>query len=250
LNPSVTNGIFGKDPADLSDSEAAYLAGFFGRDRSDPSGVPNDNPIRTTVGAYPAAGLFDDEPEKTGGATAQGNGIFPMITSWMVKFYLLESMINLGVTVPEHTESSLLRSALQDQMDKVFEVGLGANSEVSSDATAWDDDYDWPIEYTDPSDFIDEVIEDFDAVSGANQRLNFVLKQAWFANFGNGYEMYNAFRRTGLPNDLQAPLQLPRQFALRLPYVQDELNLNSNTPTVVYDSPTDAVFWDVLKFQF
>jgi hypothetical protein len=168
----------------------------------------------------------------------------------MVKFYLLESMINLGVTVPEHTESSLLRSALQDQMDKVFEVGLGANSEVSSDATAWDDDYDWPIEYTDPSDFIDEVIEDFDAVSGANQRLNFVLKQAWFANFGNGYEMYNAFRRTGLPNDLQAPLQLPRQFALRLPYVQDELNLNSNTPTVVYDSPTDAVFWDVLKFQF
>ena len=90
----------------------------------------------------------------------------------------------------------------------------------------------------------------YDAASTDAGRLAVVLKQAWFMNFGNGFELYNTFRRTGLPNDLQTPLQPPRQFALRLPYAQDEINLNTNTPTVVFDSPANAVFWDVLKFQF
>ena len=82
------------------------------------------------------------------------------------------------------------------------------------------------------------------------QRLGYVLKQAWFANFGNGFEGYNSFRRTGLPADIQAPLQIPRQYALSFPYAQDEVNLNSNTPSKVYDSPSAAIFWDTLKFQF
>jgi hypothetical protein len=55
-----------------------------------------------------------------------------------------------------------------------------------------------------------------------------------------------------LPGDLQNPLQLPGNFALSLPYAQDELNLNgANVPVKVYDNPTSGpVFWDVLKFQF
>jgi hypothetical protein len=80
--------------------------------------------------------------------------------------------------------------------------------------------------------------------------MQYIMKQSWYANFGNGYEVYNGFRRTGFPADIQEPLELPRQFALRLPYTQDEINLNGNTPTVVYDSPANAVFWDVVKFQF
>jgi hypothetical protein len=81
--------------------------------------------------------------------------------------------------------------------------------------------------------------------------LAVALKQAWFCNNGNGLELYNTFRRTGLPADLQAPLQLPGNFALSFPYAQDELNLNPNTPSKTYDSPTSgAVFWDALKYQF
>jgi hypothetical protein len=103
------------------------------------------------------------------------------------------------------------------------------------------------LDYLETSDFIEEQVEGYE---NSTNQLNYLMKQAWFTNFGNGFEMYNAFRRTRLPNDLQEPLQLPRQFALRLPYVQSEINLNAQTPTIVYDNPSAAVFWDVEQFQF
>jgi hypothetical protein len=245
-NAGVIEDIF---QGDYDADAEEYLAGFFGRDRSDPSGVPNDNPLRTTVGVYPAGGLFDDVPETGGGNKGAGDGIFPMLTSWMVKFYLIEANLKLGVTIPG-SDAELLEDALTEQMSKVFSVAAAADPTIETDETAWDDTYDWPLTFKTRDEYIADVLSDYSAVTGEDAKLNFVLKQAWFANFGNGFEIYNAFRRTGFPNDLQEPLQLPRQFALRLPYVQDELNLNSNTPTVVYDSPTDAVFWDALKFQF
>jgi hypothetical protein len=249
-NPTITNALFGDTPDNISQDEAYYLAGFFGRDRSDPSGIPNDNPIRTTVGAYPAAGLFDDVHETGGNNKGSGDGIFPMITSWMVKFYLAEAMISLGVTVAGTTPAELISAAVDEQITKVFLVGAAADPAVVTDVAEWDAEYGWPVTYTEPDDFVADIEAGYPAAGTEAQKLQYLMKQAWFANFGNGYEMYNAFRRTGFPNDLQEPLQLPRQFALRLPYAQDELNLNQFTPTVVYDSPTDAVFWDVLKFQF
>jgi len=243
-NPTITNLLFGDDPDDLSTAEAEYLAGFFGRDRSDPSGIPNDNPIRTTVGAYPAGGLFDDIAETGGGNKGAGDGYFSMISSWMVKFYLAEAMISLGVTVAGETESTLLSNALTEQITKVEAVGL------SSDPAGVAAGGSWPLTYTAKAPFVASRVSGYPSAGTPNQRLQYLLKQAWFANFGNGYDMYNAFRRTGFPNDLQIPLELPRQFALRIPYAQDELNLNPNTPAIVYDSPADALFWDVLKFQF
>jgi len=250
-SPTVTNRIYGKDPDALTTLEAEYLAGFFGRDRSDPSGIPNDNPIRTTIGAYPYAGLFDDVPETGGGNKGSGDGIFPMISSWMVNFYLLEAQISLGV-VSGKTDSELLKAALDAQMVKVFSVGAAADPAVVVDVTQWPATYtNWAVTYKTQTAFVADVIANYPAAGDANAKLNYTLKQAWYANFGNGFEIYNAFRRTGFPNDLQAPMQRPRNFALRLPYAQDELNLNkANTPTIVYDSPSDALFWDVLKFQF
>ena len=246
-NPNITNELFGVDPENLSDSQAAYLAGYFGRDRSDPSGIPNDNPIRTTVGAYPAAGLFDVSAGTTGGNDkGVGDGIFPIITSWMVKFYMLEAQISLGVTTGS-TEVELLAAALEEQLSKVIAVGTAADTNAEADISKWPDTYTWPITY---KTFIADVIATYPTGGSESQRLNAVLKQAWFANFGNGYEGYNAFRRTGFPNDIQAPLQLPRQYALSLPYALDEVNLNSNTPDKVYDSPSSAIFWDTIKFQF
>lgn len=243
----VTNMIFQKAPGDLTPDEEAYLAGFLGRDRSDPSGVPNDNPIRTTVGVYPAGGLFDDEAEKVAGdVTGSGDGIFPMLTSWMVKFYLIEAQLELGVDAGESNED-LLHDALTEQMNRVFNFSAASDASVEPDETLWDDTYDWPITFATREDFIDDVVDSYTA---AGNKLNFVMKQAWFANFGNGYEMYNGFRRTHYPNDLQTPLQLPRQFAVRLPYAQSELNLNPNTPSIVYDNPNAAVFWDTDPFQF
>ena len=246
----VTNGIFGVDPDGLTDSQASYLAGFFGRDRSDPSGEPNDNPLRTTVGAYPAAGLFDKSAGLTGGNKfGVGDGIFPIISSWMVKFWMLEAQIALNVNTG-YTESDLLAEAIGDQMKKVISVGTSADPQASSDISNWPNLYSWPIVFKTENEYINSIISDYPTSGSSNQRLNTVLKHAWFANFGNGFEGYNSFRRTGFPSNIQAPLQLIRQFALSFPYAQDEINLNPNTPQKAYDSPSAAIFWDTLKFQF
>ena len=246
----VTNGVFGVDPDGLSESQQNYLAGFFGRDRSDPSGIPNDNPIRTTVGAYPAAGLFDVSASQTGGNKfGTGDGIFPIITSWMVKFWMLEAQIALAVNTG-YTEADLMADAIGDQIDKVISVGTAADPQASSDITSWPTLYNWPIIFKTKTDYINNITSDYPSDGSDNLRLNFTLKQAWFANFGNGFEGYNSFRRTGYPSDIQTPLQLIRQYALTLPYAQDEINLNPNTPQKAYDSPSSAVFWDTLKFQF
>ena len=250
LSDFVADAVYGVSASALTSSQKTYLAGFFGRDRSDPSGIPLDDVYRTTTGAYPGAGLFDTTAFPTGGNKfGTGDGIFPIITSWMVKFYMLEAQIALGVNTGK-TEAALLEEALSDQMKKVIAVGTAADPAARADISTWPDNYSWPITYKTETTFIDEVIGAYPADGTANGRLGYVLKQAWFANFGNGYEGYNAFRRTGLPADIQRPLQLPRQYALSLPYAQDEVNLNGNTPLKVYDNPSAAVFWDTLKFQY
>jgi hypothetical protein len=231
----VAQGVYGVDASALTTSQREFLAGFFGRDRSDPSGVPNDAAFRTNVGVYPAGGLYDDVEEAGGGNKGRGSGIFPMITSWMTKLHMIEAILTHG---SPGNARALFQAAMTEQFDK-----------VSSEGTTLDADAD-PIDPADRTAYINNVLANYDAQSTNTARLRVVLKEAWFMNFGNGYEIYNAFRRTGYPSDLQIPLQRPRQFALRLPYAQDEVNLNSNTPTIVYDSPSNAVFWDVLKFQF
>lgn len=235
LSNFVTQGVYGKAPSALTTAERELLSGYFGRDRSDPSGIPNDNPIRTTVGLYPSGGLYDDVAEPAGGNQGRGDGIFPMITSWMVKLYQIEAALALNVTgVAPRT---LFQQAMQEQFAKVNSFTSKDGDAVAMSAASIDA-------------YIADQMAKYDAASGSPAKLAVVLKQAWFMNFGNGFEVYNTFRRTGLPNDIQAPLQAPRQFALRLPYAQDEINLNPNTPSVTFDSPANAVFWDVLKFQF
>lgn len=235
LSSYVTNGLYGVDPDGLTTAQREFLAGFLGRDRADPSGIPNDNPIRTTVGVYPAGGLYDDVPETGGGNKGAGNGIFPMITTWMVKLYQIEAILSLGVAGDAR---ALFEQAMEEQMAKVSAIGVALDEDAE------------PIDGDDRDDYVADRLAEYDAATDNNGRLRVVLKQAWFMNFGNGFEIYNAFRRTGFPSDLQIPLQRPRNFALRLPYALDEINLNPNTPEVVYDSPGSAVFWDVLKFQF
>lgn len=235
MSSFVTNGLYGVPPSGLTPAQKEFLAGFFGRDRSDPSGIPNDNPIRTTVGVYPAGGLYDDGPEAGGGNKGRGSGIFPMITSWMVKLYQAEAVLALGSPGDAKT---LFQSAMVDQINKVSSLGTSLDADAVAISAAARDAY------------VNNRLAEYDAAPDNNAKLRVVLKQAWFMNFGNGFEIYNAFRRTGFPNDLQLPLERPRQFALRLPYALDEVNLNANTPEMIYDSPSSAVFWDVLKFQF
>ncbi len=202
------------------------LAGYFGRDHGDPSGIPLDGALRTALGVYPAGGLYDDVAEKAGGNNGNGAGVFPMLTGFMVKFHMIEAMLTTGASGDPR---AMLEDAIRENMDYVESIGMS----LDPDAVEMDD--------TEIDDYVNLALQRYD---NSTNKLNVVLKEAWFANFGNGIEMYNGYRRTGYPNDLQVALQPVRGFPLRVPYTLDETNLNSaNVPNVTYD--VDRVFWDV-----
>ena len=238
LSNFVAQGVYNTTAAGLTTAQKETLAGYFGRDRADPSGVPNDTGIRTAHGLYPESGLYDASVSPANLNKGEGDGIFPIATSWMVKFWQIEAMLTLGVTEKDgKTVDELFAAAMTEQFAKVNSFtnrpkGLGVAMPAAA-MTAYMDAQKAKL-----------------AAAPANAKLNVVLKQAWFCNYGNGLEVYNTFRRTGYPSDLQLPLQLPGNFALRIPYAQDELNLNPNTPVKAYDTKESAIFWDQLKFQF
>jgi len=228
-------------------TEKAFLAGIFGRDRGDRAGIPLDGPYRTAPGVYPAGGYYDDAnptTRKVSGNGAFGNGIFPMITSSMVNFYKAEAILAEGVGGTVTDARAALEAAMRQSISKVAAFGASLDAVSVAPSTAAIDAY------------VNAYLAEFDNAPSNDAKLNLVLKQAWYTNLGNGYESYNAFRRTGYPSvgvgshQVMAPMQRVRNFALRIPYSLDDLTLNANAPGTPPVFDVDPVFWDVLKFQF
>ena len=222
-------------------ADLAYLAGFFGRDRGDISGVPQDVNQRAAPGCYPGAGAYDRATASktaTSGTQGAGDGIFPMITTWMVKYYQIEAILTLGYT---GDAKALFEAAMREQITKVVNMGLASdpNNAKAPDAAAI-------------TAYVKIFLDRYDKATTNEAKLNVVLKQAWYSNWGNGLESYNAFRRTGYPNDIQAPIARLRNFPLRLPQPGQETSLNKSAPQtpVAFDRPEAAVFWDVVKFAY
>lgn len=242
LNPFIWKTLYTDKGKVATAADTAYIAGFFGRDRGDISGVPQDVNQRTAPGVYPAGGQYDSKASATGNVNTKGagDGINPLITSWMVKFYLIEANLTLGVALPtDQTVETLFEAAMREQMAKVQAVAAVSDpTSVAMPTTAI-------------TKYVDLYLARLTAAPSSEAKLNVVLKQAWFSNLGNGFEVWNAFRRTGYPSDVQAPIARYRQFALRLPYPAQELSLNKSAPQSppAFDGD-QGIFWDVLKYKF
>ncbi len=236
---------------DLPASEIAYIAGFFGRDRGDVTGVPADGAIRTYPGAYPAGGKYQDKTiaaKTLTGGIAGGNGIFPLIMSWNIKFYQVEAI--LDGTGTAGNAKALFEAAMREQIASVVKVARSADAAAPAPSTASVDTY------------VAEWLKLYDAASTNNAKLNVVAKQVYFCTFGQSGEMWNLMRRTGYPvpgqfrafsTGLVNPILKPkRQYALRLPYPIAEANLNPNAKPfiegVIFDR--DAIFWDKVKTKW
>jgi len=241
LNANLHQRIYAT--TDLSQAQIDFLAGIFGRDRSDPAGVPQDADFRTMPGVYPAAGRYDvTAPGLPGSFTAPGGGIFPMLTHVNVDFYKIEAILTLGIAGDAR---AAFETAMRNHIAKVvnFGVATDANS-VRPDQAAIDA-------------YVALWLSRYDAQASNDSKLNVVMKQFWFSSWGNGYEIYNAMRRTtdpnasnaygytGFPNTIQEPILAPRKFPLRLPYPQQELSINPNAASyssIIYDQV--RLFWD------
>ncbi|MGB5928766.1 MAG: SusD/RagB family nutrient-binding outer membrane lipoprotein [Cyclobacteriaceae bacterium] len=218
--------------------------GYIGRDHGDGSGIPPDDDTRATYGVYPAAGLWDPDGGNSTveqGDGGQGAGILPLITTSMVKFWLAEASYKLGTPGDPR---ALLEDGIRESIDKVISFGLETDETIDTDevpdAAAIDayvqdilDRYDNP-----------EGVDENDNRTEEDLRFAVLMEQAWVSLFGNGYEAYNNYRRTGHP-DFEAygaeAINPLGGFPLRLPMSIAELQGNANADNTPV---TEPVFWD------
>lgn len=222
-------------------------SGYIGRDNGDPSGIPNDQGIRTVFGTYPAGGDYDDGSsndavDQTFGG--QGAGIAPVLTHSILLFTQAEAALTLGTTGDPR---ALLQEAIEVQMDKVFDfsASIVASAPGSAAMTGARDAY------------VAAVLNDYDAATTNEERLQVIMTEKHFATFGNGMEAYNDYRRTGYPlfidQNLQdgttvtypsnaASLSPLGPFPRLMPYANVELQTNANAPD--QRLVAEPVFWD------
>lgn len=231
--------VFGAAP---TTADKAYIAGFFGRDRGDNTGVPQDGALRTAPGCYPAGGLFGGRnvtPRALTGGRGSGNGIWPLLTSNNMKFYQIEAILDGGAT---GDAKAIFEAAIREHISRVIALGAKVDAANAVAPTA---------AYI--NDYVAAQIKLYDAATSNTAKLNVVAKQLWFSSWGQGMEIWNSMRRTGFPSQVNNPIiKPPRQYALRLPYPSQEGTLNPNaTPKlteVIFDR--DPVFWDKVKIKW
>ena len=95
---------------------------------------------------------------------------------------------------------------------------------------------------------LDQVINDFyarisDEWDDASDKMNVLGMQYFVAQFGNGLDAYNFYRRTGYPTTLQPNIEAdPGGFIRSFFYPANHANTNQNISQK--DGVTDPVFWD------
>ncbi|KAA2243197.1 SusD/RagB family nutrient-binding outer membrane lipoprotein [Chitinophaga agrisoli] len=223
--------------------------GYYGRNPGDGTASPADQSRRSTFGIYPAGGLYDNAPinnlpgtnqfltndgaigslKVVGVTDGSGAGIMPYITNAMVKFIRAEAALTLNTG---------------DDARQNFRDGITASlASISTYASANGGAALSPALI---NSFADNLVNQYDAADAAG-KLNLVMTQKYIANYGNGMEAYNDYRRTGLPvlRTLLSPLNT---FPLRLYYSETELTANTslggNASQLQTAQQTTPVFWD------
>jgi hypothetical protein len=231
--------VFGAAP---TAADRAYIAGFFGRDRGDNTGVPQDGALRTAPGCYPAGGLYSGREiaaRALTGGTGSGNGISPILTSQNLRYFQIESILDGTGTGDAR---AIFNTAIREHLKSVNDLGLAVDPANAKAMAAADVDA-----------YVNAQLALYDAASSNAAKLNVVMKQQWYSSWGQGMIAWNALRRTGYPTTINNPILRPRrQFALRLPYPSQEGDLNPNAKSkltdVIFDR--DAIFWDKIKVKW
>lgn len=211
---------------------AGSANGYIGRDGGDPSGIPGDQAVRATFGVYPIGGSYDRGPgggSRTLASGATGAGVFPMMTNFMRAFMLSEAALTLGTTGNART---LMMEGIDASFSKVETFGR-ANDGVAplmTDAAK--------------TGYKTTVGNAFDAAADTDGRLNVVITEKYYANFGNGLEVFTDYRRTGKPGNLPAALAPNGPQPRRLLLPPGELTANPNAPNPP-PLQSDRIFWDV-----
>lgn len=206
--------------------------GYWGRDHGDNDGIPPDGALRTAYGLYPVGGPFDNDAFVTTSGrniSTAGAGISPIMLSSYVHFMLAENaLINGGGNA-----KALLETAVEQSINKVinFRPDLVDEDFVPSNL--------------DIEDYINNVLSLYDSAQGNDAKLEVIIREYWVALFGNGVEMYNTYRRTGKPAELQPTLNAtPGPFIRSFLYPNNFISANSIVDQKPGTGVETPVFWD------
>ncbi|WP_375584408.1 SusD/RagB family nutrient-binding outer membrane lipoprotein [Cyclobacterium xiamenense] len=207
--------------------------GYLGRDAGDPSAFSNEGALIATFGVYPIGGLVDtDAPRTVSASDGTGRGVFPMLTSFMVKFLHAEMALT---TATEGDPLALLTEAIGLSMDKVKNFGaeempsiVGSPYEMSNEAIA---------------SYIADVQARYNATESEEEKLNIIMTEYQLALWGNGIEAYTNYRRTGFPDFAEtSPVMgnppYPQRFIIPVSELETNPSLADYSP-----DPFAPVFW-------
>lgn len=206
-----------------------YVGNFYwGRMHGDDEGIPNDNNLRSTFGAYPAGGAFDTgsgNVPTNSSINAGGAGIFPVMTAAFTDFLLAEAALpapaGLGIN---GNAATYLENGMRKSFAKVSSVTGVAMSTA------------------DVNTYVNEVLANFNNAATNDDKLAVIMKEFYIATWGNSVEIYNGYRRTGYP-DLGGSVipntDFPRNFLVPLSEIQTNDLLTTQPLT-----RTTQVFWD------
>ena len=224
-NPSLNDALPCSSQASPYPPGVAFCAfgdGYWGRDHGDADGIPPDSDKRTTWGAYPAGGLVDSGQGSSVSEDdgLKGAGVSPVLMSFQVYLLRAEAALRLGTN---DNAASMLLNAMSKSISYVTSFDGSAPEAGTTYKT--------------------NVMNAFNAATTIDEKMQIIAEQMWIASFGSGTEMYNMYRRTGFPNNLQPHLlgtgagEFPR--SLFYPNNTADLNTNINQKPNL----TESVFW-------
>lgn len=205
----------------------------------------------TYPGIYPAGGRYDDG-EGGKADTNAGTGAAPhRLLTYHEALFIQAELIQAKVISGD--ARATLEEAIEAAFSKVDEVVAKSETEQTVPTIS---------DKEETTTFIEGILAEFDAASDT-KKMEIIMTQKWVATFGDPFDQYNDYRRTGFPilanpvgaspeyqldNGDEWPLKdsettLTRPYQVSLFWPQAELNVNENAPAQK-DATTYKIFWD------
>jgi len=249
LPPDVGDPTTGDPKADYWDSSTGFHTIRFGSISPNRDFASRES--STYPGIYPAGGRYDDgeggDADVDAGTGAAPHRLLTFHESLFIQAELIQADVISG------DARATLEEAITAAFKKVDDVV--ANSETDQTVPTLDGT-------TAVQDFIDGILAEYDAASD-DKKMEIIMTQKWVSTFGDPFDQYNDYRRTGYPvladpngpspeyqldngdewplDDSETTSNRPYQVSIFWP--QAELNVNENAPAQK-DATTYKIFWD------
>ncbi|WP_239985715.1 MULTISPECIES: SusD/RagB family nutrient-binding outer membrane lipoprotein [Arenibacter] len=249
LPPDVGDPTTGDPKADYWDRNTGFHTIRFGSISPNRDFASRES--STYPGIYPAGGRYDDgqggDADVNAGTGAAPHRLLTFHESLFIQAELIQANVISG------DARAMLEDAMTAAFKKVDEVV--ANSATTQTVPKLDGT-------TAVTDFIAGILAEYDAASDT-KKMEIIMTQKWVSTFGDPFDQYNDYRRTGFPvlanpnsttpeyqldNEDEWPLldsetNLLRPYQVSLFWPQAELNVNENAPAQK-DATTYKIFWD------